>query len=97
MLLEFVLFEPKAHFHLAVHRGRRGEMFTGGFRLPIAPMVLAQADMTMGDQRPHAVLLRELQRLLVMSDDAHRIEAVGMGGNVAEEVPGMGREARLAL
>ncbi len=53
--------------------------------------------MAMSDQRPHAVLLRELQRLLVMSVDAHRIEAVGMGGNVAEEVLGMGRKAGLAL
>ena len=39
---------------------------------------VAQADMAMSDERPHAVLLRELQRLLVSSDDAHRIEAVGI-------------------
>src|SRR3954451_15716420 len=53
--------------------------------------------MAVGGERPHAVQLRECERLSVMGRSAFGIEPVGMAFDVAEQAKRMGHEARLVL
>ena len=49
--------------------------------------------MAVGDERTHAAGLGEGERLAVVGLAALGIEAVGMGGDVAEQVQRMGGES----
>ncbi len=51
--------------------------------------------MTVGDEGAHSARLGERQRLTVVSLAALRVEPVGMGRDVAEQVQRMGRESEL--
>ena len=59
--------------------------------LPRAPGELAEAEVTVGDERAHAARLGEGQRLAVVGLAALGVEAVGMGRDIAEQVDRMGR------
>ena len=61
-------------------------------RLAGAPVELAEAEVAVGDEGPHAARLGERQRLAVVGLAALGIEPVGMGRDVAEQVQRMGRE-----
>src|SRR5262245_32213396 len=58
--------QPICHPHLAVHRRRGGEMLLRLLALARAPGELAEAEVTVGDQRAHAELVGERQRLAVI-------------------------------
>ena len=60
-----------------------------------SPIELAEAEVAVGDERAHAARLGEGQRLAVVSLAALGVEPVGMGRDVAEQVPRMGREPRV--
>src|SRR4029077_20185421 len=87
--------EPEGHVHVAVHGGRGGLMVLGIAGLAGAAMALGEAEMAMGDQRAHAVALRQRQRVAVMADAALVVETVGMGCDIAEQMVGVGGEAGL--
>ena len=63
-------------------------MLAGLIALVGAPVELAEAEVAVGDARAHAA--RFGQRLAVVRLGAPRIEPIGMGGNVAEQVQSMG-------
>src|SRR5262249_2408888 len=46
------LLQPVRHAHLAVHRRRGGEMFSGLLALARAPVELAEAEVAVGDEGP---------------------------------------------
>ena len=56
-----------------------------GSRLP-ARAQLPEAEVAVGDERAHAARLGEGQRLAVVGLAALRIEPIGMGRDVAEQV-----------
>src|SRR6266849_8902295 len=90
------LLQPEPHVHFAVHRRRGGEVLSGLLALARAPVELAEAEVTMGDERAHAARLGERQRLAVVGLAALGIEPVGMGRDVAEQVQRMGYESGVA-
>ena len=57
-----------------------------------APVELAEAEVAVGDEGPHAARLGERQRLAVVGLAALGVEPVGIGRDVAEQVQRMGRE-----
>src|SRR5262245_33352588 len=65
--LRFRLLEPERHVHVPVHHGRGDEVFAGLLALARASVELAEAEVAVGDERPHAARLGERQRLAVMS------------------------------
>jgi hypothetical protein len=56
---------------------------------------LAEAEVAVGDKRAHAARLGELQRFAVVNLATLAVEEVGMGRDVTEQVPRMGREPGL--
>ena len=93
--MRFPLIEPGAHFQIAVHRRRCGEILASMLCLADAAVELAQAEVALGDERAHAVQLGECQRLSVVGRRAVGIEPVGVARDVAEQAQGMGRGAGL--
>jgi hypothetical protein len=89
------LLQPEAHAHLAVHRRRGDEVLLRLRALACTSIELAQAEVAVRDERAHAARLGESQRLAVVGLAALAVEAVGMGCDVSEQVPRMGREAGL--
>src|SRR5215467_223406 len=85
------LLEPEPHVHLAVHRRRGAEVLARLLTLARAPVELAEAEVAVGDERAHAARLRERQRLAVVGLAALRVEPVGMGRDVAQQVQRTGR------
>ena len=85
------LLQPEPHVHLAVHRRRGGEVLLRLLALARAPVELAEAEVAVGDERAHAARLGESQCLAVVGFDPLRVEPVGMGRDVAEQVQRMGR------
>src|SRR5438552_14378919 len=55
------------HLHLTVHRRRRAEMLMRLLALARAPGELAEAEVAVGDERAHAELAGERQRLAVVA------------------------------
>ena len=53
----------------------------------------AQAKVAVSHEGTHSPWLGERQRFTVLGLAAHGVEPVGMGRDVAEQVPRMGREA----
>jgi hypothetical protein len=90
------LGEPEAHVHVAVHRGRGGVMVFCILGFAGAAMDLAETEMAVGDQRAHAVALRQCQRVAVVADAALVVETIGIGRDIAEQMVSMGGETRLA-
>src|SRR5262245_53203090 len=88
---------PERHIHLAVHRRSRREVLLRLLTRARAPVELAEAEMAVGNKRPHAARLRERQRLAVVGLAALCVEAVGMGRDVAEQVKRMGRKPGVTL
>jgi len=56
---------------------------------------LCEAEVAVGDERTHCAWLGERQRLAVVGLATVRVEMVGMGRYVAEQVKSMGREPRV--
>ena len=61
-----------------------------------AAMDSAETEMTMRDQRAHAVALRQRQRVAVVADTALVVETLGTGRDIAEQTVSMGGETGLA-
>src|SRR5215467_187367 len=59
------------------------------------PIELAEAQVTVGDERGHTARFGEHQRLAVADLAGLWVEAVGMGRDVAEQVLRMGSKPRL--
>src|SRR5439155_12222146 len=91
------LLKPEIHAHLAVARRRGGQILPRVLRLADAVVELGQAEMTVCDERAHAVQLGECKRLPVVGCAAFGIEFFGMGRDVPQQLQRMGRKARLAL
>src|SRR5215468_6362198 len=72
-------------------------MLAGLLRLADALAKRAEAKVAVGDERAHAVRLREGQRPSVVCCAAFSIEPAGMGCDVTEKVQRMGGKAGLAL
>src|SRR5438093_5116032 len=51
--LRLRLLQPELHVHLAVHRGRRGQVLLSLLLSIGSPGELAEAEMAMGDERAH--------------------------------------------
>src|SRR6266566_526280 len=79
------LLQPEPHVYLAVHRRRGGEVLLRLLSLACAPVELAEAEVAVGDERAHAELLGEGQRLAIVRLRDIDLEAVGMGRDVAEQ------------
>src|SRR5262249_24479760 len=82
------------HVHLAVHVRRNAQVLTGVLMVSSTLIKLAKAKMTVGNQGAHAAQFSEGKGLAVMGLATLSVEAVGVGGDVAEEVlnPGCGPE-----
>src|SRR5215475_7691105 len=81
------LLQPKAHVHLAVHGRRGGEVILRFMWLARAPGNLAEAEVAVGDQRAHAELAGERQRLAVV---ASGILGAACRRDVTDEAEGVG-------
>ena len=75
--LRLRLLQPEAHVHLAVHRGRGGEVLLRLLALGGSTEELGEAEVTVGDERAHAARLGEGQRLAVVGLATLGIEPVG--------------------
>src|SRR3989442_13943252 len=60
------MLEPEAHIHLAIHRRPGGEVLARLLVLARAPVELAEPEVAVGDERAHAELAGERQRLAVV-------------------------------
>src|SRR5262245_52817816 len=60
------LLEIEPHVHLAVHRRRGGEVVAGLLRIARPAVDLAETEMAVDDEGPHAELGGERQRLTVV-------------------------------
>jgi hypothetical protein len=65
--LSLRLLEVKPHVHLAVHRRSEGEVLARLLVLSGTPVELAEAEVTVGDERAHAELAGADQRLAVVA------------------------------
>src|SRR5258705_6108094 len=61
------LLQPVRHVHLAVHRRRSGEMLARVIPLVCSPVELAEAEVAVGDERPHADLIGERDGVTVVT------------------------------
>src|SRR5215470_4356446 len=93
--LRFRLLQPEPHVHLAVHRRRGREVLLCLLALARALVELAEAEVAVGDEGAHAARLGQRQRLAVVGLAALRVEPIGMGRDVAEQVQRMGRGPRV--
>src|SRR5712692_158749 len=59
--LQFCLLQPEPHVHLAVHRRRHGEVLLSLLALAGAPVELAETEVALRDERPHAARFGERQ------------------------------------
>ena len=66
-------------------------MLPGLLPLARAPVELAEAEVAMGDERPHGARLGKRQRLPIVGLAALGVAAVGMSCDVTEQVQRMGR------
>ena len=89
------VLEPKAHVHLAVQRGGGGEVLASLVALARAPVERAETEVAMSDERAHAQLAGERERLAIrgfsVSAAARRCdvtgEAEGVGLGAASPQP----------
>ncbi len=70
--------------------------------MPLRPIALAhptvdlaQTAMTVRDEPPPAARIGQRERLLIAGLAAVSVEAIGMGGDVAEQVQGIGPKAEV--
>src|SRR5262249_30907553 len=95
--LSLRLLQPVRHPHLAVHRRRGGDVFASLLPLVRSPVKPAQTEMAMGHERAHAARFGERQGLAIVNRAAVGVEAVGQGGDVAQQMLSRGRVARMML
>ena len=93
--LDLRLLQPERHVHLAVHRRRRCHMLLRLLARARAPVQFAEAEMAVGDKRAHAARFGEFQRGEIVSFTGVSVEAIPVGGDVAEEVQQIGRSPGL--
>src|SRR5215469_1722923 len=74
----FGLLQPVRHPHPAVHRRRGGEVLVALLTLARTPIELPEAEVAVGDERPHAARLGEGQRLGVVGFSTLTIELIWM-------------------
>jgi hypothetical protein len=67
-------------------------MLLGLRAVPGSAVECAETKVAVGDEGGHVARLGERQRLAVVGPAALAVEAVGMGRDVAEQMPRMGRE-----
>src|SRR5262245_31328878 len=72
------LLEIEPHIHLAVHRGRRGEVLLRLLRVARAPVERAEAEVAVGDEPAHAKSSSKRERLARV-----RLSTVEIRANVA--------------
>src|SRR5580698_6771449 len=90
------LREPETHVHVAVHRGCGGVMVLCIAGFAGAAMDLAETEVAVGDQRAHAVALRQRQRVAKVAGAALVVETLRIGFDIAEQMMGVGGETGLA-
>src|SRR5260370_1411210 len=77
--LRLRLLQPVRHIHPAVRRRRVREGFAGRPVFAGAPVKLAEAEVAVGDEGPHAAGLGQRQRLPIVGLAVLGIEPIGMG------------------
>jgi len=89
--LLFRLLQPKAHAHLAEHRRRGSEVLASLVLLACTSMELAETQVTVGEEWPHAEFVGERQGLTIVIFGLLRVRRIGMGRNLATKVerPGL--------
>src|SRR5215831_4782398 len=83
--LRFRLVQVEPHIHLAVHRRRDGEVFLCLVALTGLPIEPAEAEVAVGDGRPHAQLGPEIRRLPEIVGREVRIAGCGQQRDLAED------------
>src|SRR6266851_2959604 len=84
--LRLRLLQPVRHAHLAVHRRRGGEVLLRLLASAGAPVELAEAEVAVCDERAHAELTGERQRLAVVAVSV--LWGNAAGGDLSEEAEG---------
>src|SRR5215468_1219992 len=89
--LRFRLLQPKAHVHLAEHRRSGSEVLLRLLVHTRAPVELAEAQVAVGEEWPHAEFVGERHGLTIVTFGLLRVRRIGMGRNLATEVerPGL--------
>src|SRR5215467_5694948 len=85
--LRLRLLQPVRHVHFAIHRCRGGEVLLGLLALAGASVELAEAEVAVGDERAHAELVGERQRLSVVPGC---VFAASGRRDVSDEAEGVG-------
>src|SRR5215470_11112006 len=80
------LLQPEPHAHLAVHRGRGGEVLPRLLAVARPPVEFAEAEVAVGSEGPHLQLFRQRQGAPVVLCTLLGIELLGMRGDVAEQM-----------
>src|SRR5262245_10567874 len=83
--LRFHLSQPIRHVHFAVHRRCDGQVLLSLLLLPSAAMRLAETEVAVGDEWPHAEFRRQSYGGAVVRFRRHHVGAGMMGGDLAEE------------
>src|SRR4029450_7273713 len=91
--LRLRLLQPVRHVHLAIHRGRGGEVLPRLLALARAPVELAEAEVAVGHGGAHAELGGERQRRSM--ERLRLVEARARVGNFCLEVDDPGLEPTL--
>src|SRR5215213_483964 len=90
--MQLRLHQPVRHAEIAVYGSRRRETLLGLLACPRAQVKLAETEVAVGDEGVHAEPLGESQRLAIKSLAALGIELIGVGCDIAEQMPRMGLE-----
>ena len=86
------LLQIEAHVHLAVHARGSGQVLASLLRFAGALVQLAEAEMAVGDDGPHAARLGERQGLAIVGFASLDVELVAIGRDVAERAGRRGRQ-----
>ena len=78
--------DPVRHLHLAVHGGRRAEVFARALPLALPLEERAKSEVAVGDQRPHAARLGKRHRLAIVRLAAPGVESIRVSDDVAAQV-----------
>jgi hypothetical protein len=83
------LREPEPHVHLAVHRGRRGQVVPDLCFLARAPVELAEAEVAVGDEGAHAKFASQGEGLRIVAfGHLGAGETTRIGSDLSEEAEG---------
>src|SRR5215470_15580404 len=89
--LRLRLLQVEPHIHLAEHRRRGSEVLASLVLLACTSMELAETQLTVGEEWPHAEFVGERHGLTIVTFGLLRVRRIGMGRNLATEVerPGL--------